>query len=409
MLPDFSDEASFTLIELLIVIAILAILATAVILVINPTELLKQNRDSQRLNDLSTINSALSLLQSECYSCSFGSSSAVYVSIPDTSPTCANLGLPTLPSGWTYACVTQTNLQKVNGLGWIPVDFTKFSAGPPLAKLPIDPVNTTSTGEYYAYVAGGSWELTAFLESAKYKMGGDNDKTSNDGGSYPELLEIGTNLSLQPVSRDPALVGYWKFDEGNGTSTYDASGNNNNGTLFNGPTWTTGKVGGALSFDGVNDYVGIPVSSSLNGLFTELTVVAWVKALGGDGNWRSVVEFGGGGAIRAHFYYSYIQRMYANWINESGASQGLDGQNALQLGNWYHFAWIYDGVKGKMYLNGTIDGQRSVSGKLDTTLGTYIGMRQGSSLPFNGLIDEVRIYNRALSAAEIQAIYNATK
>lgn len=229
-------DSSFTLIELLIVIAILAVLATAVVLVLNPAELIRQARDSTRLSDLALLNKALSFVQAYSPGTSLGTPSTVYVSIPDTTSTCANLGLPAPPTGWSYACVTTSTLRRTNGTGWVPVDFTAFAGGTILSNLPIDPINSTSTGEYYTYTPGGSWELTAFLTSNKYKMGGGTDKSSTDNGSYPDLYELGTDLTLLPVSRDPSLVGYWKFNEGSGTSAYDASGKGNNSTLNNGPT-----------------------------------------------------------------------------------------------------------------------------------------------------------------------------
>jgi len=85
-----TNKNSFTLIELLVTIAILAVLAIAVVLVINPQELIKQGRDSTRLTDLGNINKALGLLLVDCPSCFFGNPNTIYVSIPDSSPTCAN-------------------------------------------------------------------------------------------------------------------------------------------------------------------------------------------------------------------------------------------------------------------------------------------------------------------------------
>jgi len=105
-----SHSASFTLVELLIVIGILAILTVAVIVVLNPVEYLKQARDSKRIQDLSSLNKALSTLEAVDPTINFGTASTVYVSVPDTDSGCANLGLPNLPSGWSYACVTSANL-----------------------------------------------------------------------------------------------------------------------------------------------------------------------------------------------------------------------------------------------------------------------------------------------------------
>ncbi|MBM3205873.1 type II secretion system protein, partial [Candidatus Shapirobacteria bacterium] len=103
-LLKLSKGEGFTLLELLIVIAILAILSGVTLIVLNPSELLKRTRDSRRLSDLATINRALGYYQTEGGT-QMGSSSVVYVSLPDTSPTCGSYTLPPLPSGWSYKCV----------------------------------------------------------------------------------------------------------------------------------------------------------------------------------------------------------------------------------------------------------------------------------------------------------------
>ena len=223
----FRSRQSFTLIELLVVLAIVAILSVVVILTLNPSELLKQARDSNRLSDLSTLNTALSAYSADVNGGFMGTSSVVYVSIPDTTSTCSNLGLPTLPSGWAYNCVTTTSTKLSDGRGWIPVNFSNISFGSPLSSLPVDPVNTTNSRNYYTYISGGSWELSTTLEAAKNKMGGANDRVSTDGGGMPDLYETGINLTLNPVDYgDTSLVGYWNFEEGAGGALYDRSGNN---------------------------------------------------------------------------------------------------------------------------------------------------------------------------------------
>src|SRR5437868_6520397 len=112
-----TNRASFTLVELLIVIGIVAVLSVVVIVVLNPAELLKQSRDSNRLSDLQTLHTSLSIFQADSTG-SLGSTNTVYISIPDGSPTCANLGLPSLPSGWVYNCVSTTTLRNTDGNGW---------------------------------------------------------------------------------------------------------------------------------------------------------------------------------------------------------------------------------------------------------------------------------------------------
>ena len=184
----------FTLIELLVVIAIVAVLAVTLILTLNPAELLKQARDSNRISDLDTLNKALSLVQADIANPSFGTSATVYVSIPDSSTTCTNLGLPSLPAGYTYGCAPTSTLRNNNGTGWIPVNFTQISSGSPLSNLPVDPVNSTSTGQYYTYVPGGGWELTALMESDRYLR----ERTTSDGGDSFRYVETGSDLTLNP-------------------------------------------------------------------------------------------------------------------------------------------------------------------------------------------------------------------
>ena len=126
----------FTLIELLVVIGIVAILAAVAILVLNPAELQRQARDSRRISDMATINSAINFFNVDVISqVSSGVSMTAYISIPDPAATstagtdCSGVGPPTstLPSGWSYHCAASSTYRSVNGLGWIPVDFSQIS------------------------------------------------------------------------------------------------------------------------------------------------------------------------------------------------------------------------------------------------------------------------------------------
>jgi hypothetical protein len=338
-----------------------------------------------------------------------GSSSVIYVSVPDTSPTCSNLGLPTPPPGWSYHCVTQENLQKTDGSGWIPVNFNQISFGRTLTKLPIDPKNQTSTGNYYTYVAGGSWELTTLLESEKY-----SPQAINDGDAFPGVYSLRTSPNpLTPGLRDKGMVGYWSFDEGSGTTAYDRSGNNNNGTLYNGPTWVDGKVGKALSFDGVNDYVDVGNSSTL--VSKDMSILMWVQVLNYNCNstYREIIR-----RENANGYqWSCAGMGYwdIGYKNNNGIWNSPPGitSSTIPLNQWTFIASIYDSnsvAQQRVFINGNKYSESTLSdrGTLNSNI-TYIGSYGPNNRPYSGLIDEVRIYNRALSDAEIQAIYNATK
>lgn len=185
-------QKGFTLIELLVVIAIVAVLATVVILTLNPAELLRQARDSNRISDAASLNSALSLYLADVATISLGTSANCYISVSSaTSP--ANCGFA---SGLTYT-MNATTGRAVNGTGWVPVNLSAIGSGAPIGQLPIDPKN--SDPYYYRYVPSttqSTFKLGVKMESTKYKSGGSDDVESKDGGTSSTLYEIGSNLSL---------------------------------------------------------------------------------------------------------------------------------------------------------------------------------------------------------------------
>lgn len=177
-------KRGFTLIELLVVIAILAVLAVAVVLVLNPAELLKQGRDTTRISDLAAVNSAIALYVAD-------------VRTPTWTTTGYCTASTTFPGG-TGSC-TLSATTTVDGNGWIPVNFASISSGSPLARLPLDPSN--SSPYYYGYKASsttGYFELDANMESTKYANGGgaDVEINSRDGGDNANVYEVGSSLTV---------------------------------------------------------------------------------------------------------------------------------------------------------------------------------------------------------------------
>lgn len=389
---SFSSRKGFTLIELLIVVAIIAILSTVLILTLNPTELLRKARDATRSSDLNTLGTALNIFIADQTSGFLGTSTVVYVSIPDTTSTCANLGLPTLPSGYSYACATSSNYKKADGTGWIPVNLSSVSFGAPLSALPVDPVNTTSSRLYYTYMMGGSYELDGALESTAYKAGGSADKATTDGGDSPSQLEVGTNLTLAPIEYgDSALVGYWKFNEGSGTTVYDASGNGNTGTFSaTAPVWDSGKFGGALRFSQASQWVIKNLTSSNP---SALSVSFWFNVDSAVAGYRDMVGVIHGDTDRFH-----LENTYITWYPYAPTSI------VPSPGQWYHVVGVFDGSTKKVYVNGVL---RATAANSSITFSAMIVGADGEI--FAGLIDDVRYYTRALSAAEVLALYNTTK
>jgi prepilin-type N-terminal cleavage/methylation domain-containing protein len=153
---------AFTLIELLVVIAVLAVLAVVVVLTLNPAGLFPEFRDSSRVSDMATLNSAISDFSADVFTTNaLGSANTVYVSIPDPTATttagdqCQGLGLLTLPAGYTYQCAASSTYRLTNGTGWIPINFSNATFGTPFSKLPTDPTNTSSSRLYYTYETNG--------------------------------------------------------------------------------------------------------------------------------------------------------------------------------------------------------------------------------------------------------------
>lgn len=197
---NISRVEGFSLVEMLIAIAIVGLLSAAVIFLVNPVEYIQKGRDGQRISDLSNLHTVIGkYLFSYTRDRSLGEVNTVYISLPDTDPECANLSLPTLGGGWTYACVTQENLYNIDGTGWLPVNIAEVPlAG--IAVLPIDPENNVSGGLYYRYVTNGSnYELNAALGSEQLGQGGSQDMVSTDGGDADTVYEIGTLLSIAPA------------------------------------------------------------------------------------------------------------------------------------------------------------------------------------------------------------------
>ena len=195
-------QRGFTLIELLVVIAIIAILSIVVVLTLNPTELLRQSRDSDRVSDLSIMKTAVLLYIEDVSSINLASSSfgygACYVStLSGTGTTTTMCGVFATTGATVNASVTAGTYRKIDSTGWIPINFSRISAGTPFGQLPIDPVNNGSY--YYSYAASSTsltFEIDAILESAKYGKNGINDKVSTDGGDSSGTYEVGSNLTL---------------------------------------------------------------------------------------------------------------------------------------------------------------------------------------------------------------------
>ena len=277
-----------------------------------------------------------------------------------------------------------------------------------LASLPIDPINTSSTGLYYTYVSGGSFELNGILESSKYR-----NNTALSKPNLPGVLSYGSNQSLSPLYNTSGLVGYWPFDEGSGTIAYDKSGNNNNGTLINGPTWTGGKVAGGLNFNGSGNYIDIPNSSSLN-FSSGFSAGAWIQG----GNYSPWDPFLGKESWNAGLGFVLLVGDSAGGITYyggtgAGSMAAISFAGAAPPGVWTHVFFTNSSGSAKMYINSILvaSGSIPITNAPNDLLVAARHTNDGGAASdwYGGKVDDVRVYNRALSASEVQALYNATK
>jgi len=216
-----NKHSGFTLLELLIVIAIIAILSVALVIVLNPSEALKKSRDSQRMSDLATLKTAIGIYTVNTPSPNMaGASNAgckgtasdeawtnsdfIYYSYPsETSITDTTLDGATFTTGGASQ-VSSANLGLNTGSGWLPINFSSISGGSPISSLPVDPVNTiadpakpTSSDLVYRYIClekNLTYEIDATLESEAYTI--TDNKMTKDGGNNDLYYEVGTNLGV---------------------------------------------------------------------------------------------------------------------------------------------------------------------------------------------------------------------
>ncbi len=201
-----------------------------------------------------------------------------------------------------------------------------------------------------------------------------------------------------------SLVGWWKLDDGAGTTAQDASGNNRNGTLVGGPVWTTGRIDGGLQFDGTDDFVRVPDDPALTFANTQsYTLAAWIHVPEVIVGWHGIVTKGrqsGGGA-------SY----YGIWIGDnSGVATWYYGTwptwgSPVPGPGWYHIVVTQDGAGNtkKLYINGEFDSQTGA--QAGNAAGAMVfGSDQEPGDSFKGTIDDVQLYDKAVSEEQVVGI-----
>jgi hypothetical protein len=312
--------------------------------------------------------------------------------------------------------------------------FREFS----LASSDTITISITVDDRYWLYVdstfigSDANWENTEsyviWLPAGSHKL---RITVSNAPG--PELNPAGFILSVKDSFNNilfntqgdgtwrtgvSGLVGYWNFDEGAGTIAHDSSGNNNDGMLLNGPTWVVGKIGKALYFDGTDDYIRIEDSATISSpsVTNAITVMAWVKPDPGflDRYARVVAshwtdgEGQIGGSSNAWVLEAHDDGRYHAILSAGDDVTWIDlaSNTAPQEGVWQHLAFTWDGSTVTFYFNGVIDATGIYTATIsDSSRPMQIAKTDLLWYVWKGFIDEVKVYNRSLSAEEVWAEY----
>ncbi len=258
-------------------------------------------------------------------------------------------------------------------------------------------------------VAGNQYNTTTFSQVTTTRLRLEMTGNGTYSTGILEWKVYGSGDGPTPIPTPAGdLVVWYGFDETSGTTAYDSSGNGRNASLINGPTWVAGRTGNGVDLDGSNDYVSMP--SAIVSTLYDFTIAAWVR-LDAVSTWSRIFDFGtgttrnmflairsGSGTIR-----------FAITTNGNGAEQQINGNAALTTGSWQHVAVTLSGNLGILYVNGTEVGRNGNMTLRPASLGNtalnYIGRSQYADPYLDGRVDNFRIYNRALSAAEIGGLY----
>lgn len=222
-------------------------------------------------------------------------------------------------------------------------------------------------------------------------------------------VSVHLKASVKPRNIPQGLVGWWKLDDGASGSTpttaADSTGRGNTGTLTNGPIWTSGQISNALSFNGSNTYITAGTDSSLNQAV--LSIIAWVKFTNtSDMIFVQKWQYSGDLGYTIEIYSGNI--LFA--VGGGNGSYPTYSATTAGSGSWHLIAGVFDGTTQFLYVDGQLRG--FVSSNRTTAQGSgdmRIGGRSSGGANtswMNGSIDDVRIYNRALTQSEISQLYN---
>lgn len=371
------DKRGFTLVELLVVIAIIAILSTVGVVTFRGVT--SGARDAARKADLNAISKA--------YEVKYTANGVYSTLVPEDF---ASGKIPQNPKGGNYTCVIGPGCQT-------PSDTT-FRVCAPLESNPVSDCGSTGPSCYCVSSTQGS-----------VASGGGG----GGGGGYVDHPSCDTTSTL-----GFGLVGYWKLDEGRGSTTIDSSRNGLNATLTNNPTWIpTSDISpsfiNGVSFNGTSQQVTTPVSSLTQ--FTasgSYTISAWVyldqyqlPLLLPDGRLccGSRIAYNNSGA--GGFDWRIWNNGALNFYRPSTWCAASSGNIKVPLNSWVNLVATYNNQQVYLYMNGNRIASRNTCNFLDSSVAVRFNYPRGNHGLY-GDMDDLRIYNRALSPDEISALYS---
>jgi hypothetical protein len=218
------------------------------------------------------------------------------------------------------------------------------------------------------------------------------------------------NHSGTAEASEPNLVAHWTFDEGSGTIAHDSAGSNN-GTIT-GATWTSGVIGGALSFNGSGDYVNVGNTVMHNlakGTFTAWVFPVNLSSVCGGYNFAYVIGVNGDSGGELGFRVNGDGSGWCSVKNNVTNGYLAFPAGSIATGGWYHVAMTWDGTYWKVYINGVQKDSKTFSQGTSSASNTALIGKGWDGCSWNGTIDDVRFYNRALSAEEVLLLFDDTK
>ncbi|MBL7154153.1 MAG: lamin tail domain-containing protein [Phycisphaerae bacterium] len=224
----------------------------------------------------------------------------------------------------------------------------------------------------------------------------DGWRSITDGEGFS--LTIIDTVETPPEVSEEGLVAHWKLDDGGGKTAVDSVGGNN-GALRGKPIWTIGRVGGALNLDGIGDYVLASSVGPLTGSpLQRVTVSAWVRVTGLTVIWNPIMTQHD--ATNDGYYFYIYDDQPAFSVMKDGVNAAATSPDTIEWNEWHHLAGTNDGSTIRFFVDGREKASASSTGLTGTDYDLYIGHDYSSFAYFSGVIDDIRIYNRALSDYE---------